>query len=81
VSIVDLAGRVIAAAGSSSPVHFVPYEAAYPDGFEDPRRRVPDISLARRLLGFEPAVGLDEVIRLVVADRRAAEPAGGRHAG
>jgi UDP-glucose 4-epimerase len=81
VSIVDLARRVIAATGSASPIRLVPYQQVYGDGFEDPRRRVPDISLARRLLGFEPAVRLDEMIRLVVADRRAAAPAGGRHAG
>lgn len=84
VSIVDLAYRVIARAGSASTVHFVPYEQAYGAGFEDMPRRVPDIGLARRLFGFAPAVSLDEVIGLVIADRRAggagAGAGGGDHA-
>ena len=79
VSIVDLAGRVLAATGSASPLRLVPYQQVYGPDFEDPPRRLPDISLARRLIGFDPLVGLDEVIRLVIADRRAA--AGGGHAG
>jgi UDP-glucose 4-epimerase len=79
VSIVDLARRVLVAAGSASPLRFVPYGQAYGPGFEEVPRRVPDIGLARRLIGFDPQVGLDEVIRLVIADRLAA--AGGRHAG
>jgi UDP-glucose 4-epimerase len=81
VSIVDLAGRVIEQTGSASTVHFVPYEEAYGTGFTDIRRRVPDIALAERLLGFAPEVSLDEVIRLVIAERRAARPDGGGHAG
>jgi UDP-glucose 4-epimerase len=81
VSIVDLAGRVIEQAGSASTVHFVPYEEAYGTGFTDIRRRVPDIALARQLLGFAPEVSLDEVIRLVIAERRAETPDGGGHAG
>jgi nucleoside-diphosphate-sugar epimerase len=32
---------------------------------------VPDISRARKLVGFEPQLGLDEIIESVIADRRA----------
>jgi UDP-glucose 4-epimerase len=49
----------------------VPYHEAYGDGYEDMRRRVPDISRARELVGFEPELGLDEIIDSVIADRRA----------
>jgi UDP-glucose 4-epimerase len=80
VSIVDLARQVIAAAGSASPIRFVPYQQAYGDGYEDMRRRVPDITLAAELIGFRPRLGLDEVIRLVIADR-AGRRSGGRRAG
>jgi UDP-glucose 4-epimerase len=80
VSIVELARRVVAVAGSSSPITFVPYEDVYGDGFEDMQRRVPDISLARRLIGFDPRISLDEVLSRVVADRLAAAEAGGRRA-
>jgi UDP-glucose 4-epimerase len=81
VTIVDLARRVIALSGSTSSIRFVPYAQAYGDGFEDMRRRVPDISLARELLGFQPRVGLDEVLRRVIADRLAAPAQGASHAG
>jgi UDP-glucose 4-epimerase len=80
VSIVDLARLVIARSGSDSPIRMVPYEQAYSSGFEDTRRRVPDIALARTLLGWEPAVGLAEVVDLVLADRRERLTAGGRRA-
>jgi len=33
---------------------------------DDPRQRQPDISKARRLLGWEPRVGLDEGLRLTI---------------
>jgi UDP-glucose 4-epimerase len=71
VSILDLAGRVITLSGSTSRVRLVPYAEAYGDGFEDMRRRVPDISLAGELIGFRPRVGLDDIIRGVLAARRA----------
>jgi UDP-glucose 4-epimerase len=46
-------------------VRYVPYEEAYEEGFEDMARRVPDTTRARELVGFEPIVGLREIIRLV----------------
>ena len=69
VSIQHLAERVIALAGSTSEIRYVPYEEAYGDGFEDTMRRVPDITRARTLLGFDPQRDLDEIIRDVIKDR------------
>jgi UDP-glucose 4-epimerase len=66
VTIRELAERVKALTASSSPVHFVPYDEAYEAGFEDMPRRVPDISKIRRLIGYEPTLGLDEIIRSVI---------------
>jgi UDP-glucose 4-epimerase len=71
VSMDELAARVIDIAGSSSKVRYVSYEEAYEEGFEDMQRRVPDITRARNLVGFEPSVPLDEIIRLVVAEHKA----------
>jgi UDP-glucuronate decarboxylase len=48
-----LAERVIALTGSASPITTLPLPQ------DDPLQRCPDIGLARRLLGWEPAVGLD----------------------
>jgi len=45
---------------------FVPYEEAYEEGFEDMRRRVPDIGKIKAVVGWEPQVSLDETLRRVV---------------
>jgi len=66
ISIRDLAARVVALAGSASPIHFIPYDEAYEAGFEDMPRRVPDLSKLRDLIGYEPKVGLDEIICRVI---------------
>lgn len=70
ISILGLAERVKARAGSASPIVTVPYDRAYEAGFEDMRRRVPDISKIRALVGYEPRVQLDEILDLVIASFR-----------
>jgi UDP-glucose 4-epimerase len=54
ISILELARNVIAVAGSSSTIEFVPYEHAYEQGFEDMERRVPDISKIVACTGYSP---------------------------
>jgi UDP-glucose 4-epimerase len=66
VAIGELAERVKRLAGSQSPIRFVPYDQAYQPGFEDLRRRVPDIAKAGRLVGYRPQVPLDETLRRVI---------------
>lgn len=73
VSMRELAERVIARTGSSSPVKLVPYEEAYTGGFEDMQRRIPDISKIRELIGFIPKMNLDAAIDSVLAYYRAKE--------
>jgi UDP-glucose 4-epimerase len=75
VSIMDLARRVVEITGSSSSIQLVPYEQAYGEGYEDMRRRVPDNTKARELVGFDPKTTLDEIISAVAADQRAAAAA------
>lgn len=70
ISIADLAQKVIKMAGSSSKIRHVSYEEAYEEGFEDMQRRVPDIRRANRLVGFQPTVGLDQIIKLVIEEQR-----------
>ena len=53
-----------------APIVFVPYERAYGPGFEDMRRRVPDISRIRAATGWEPRRTLDDVIADVAEDLR-----------
>ncbi|HEX2501627.1 MAG TPA: NAD-dependent epimerase/dehydratase family protein [Methylomirabilota bacterium] len=65
-----LAERVRALAGSASPIVLVPYEEAYQPGFEDLRRRVPDIRKAERIAGYRPRVSLDETLKRVIEHLR-----------
>lgn len=47
---------------------FVPYDQAYEAGFEDMRRRIPDIRKIRDTIGWEPVVPLKETLRRMVSD-------------
>jgi UDP-glucose 4-epimerase len=70
LTIGTLAERVRALAGSDSPIVLVPYEEAYQPGFEDLRRRVPDIRKAERVAGYRPRVSLDETLKRVIEHLR-----------
>lgn len=65
ISISDLADLVIRVTRSSSRVVYVPYDEAYEPGFEDMRRRVPNISKVKSLIGWEPRIPLEETIQEV----------------
>jgi UDP-glucose 4-epimerase len=69
VSIAGLAERVIAATGSAAGLTRSSYLDAYGPGYEDMQRRVPDCTLARGLVGFEPARTLDDIIGAVIEDQ------------
>jgi len=70
VSILELARRVKAATGSDSEITLVPYEEAYGEGFEDMRRRVPDISKIERVLDWRPTASLDQILDDVINHQR-----------
>lgn len=67
ITVNELAARVKQLTGSASPIVHVPYEQAYEQGFEDTRRRVPDISKLRATIGFAPQFDLDSSLRKVIA--------------
>ena len=67
ISIMDLAKKVIEIINSSSKIEKIAYEDAYPDGFEDMQRRVPDISKIKRFLGWTPEINLDQIIKDIAA--------------
>jgi len=71
ISIEKLAHRVKALLESPSPIVYIPYENAYEEGFEDMRKRVPDISKIRNLIGYEPHYSLDDIIRDVAEYQKA----------
>jgi UDP-glucose 4-epimerase len=76
ISILDLARRVIEIVDRLNPngharldgnrILFIPYDEAYNSGFEDLRRRVPDISKIRRHIDWNPTRRLEEILSDVV---------------
>ena len=67
ISIMDLAKKVIEITNSSSKIEKIAYENAYPEGFEDMQRRVPDISKIKQVLGWVPEINLDQIIKDIAA--------------
>lgn len=67
VTILALAHLIKALTGSASQVTMVPHEAYYGRSYEDTRRRVPDITRMREILGVRPMVPLEEGLSLTVA--------------
>jgi len=66
VTICELAEKVIAATGSQSRIIYVPYEEAYAPGFEDMRRRVPDLAKVHQLIGYVPHYTLEDTLKRVI---------------
>jgi dTDP-glucose 4,6-dehydratase len=60
ITIREFAERVKALTATKSPIVFEPLPQ------DDPKRRCPDITKARELLGWKPKVGLDEGLRLTL---------------
>jgi UDP-glucose 4-epimerase len=79
VTILELARKALEVADAAQPGHrrstaewndrirLVPYEQAYGAGFEDMRRRFPDTSRIKSLIGWEPTISLEETLRRVCA--------------
>jgi UDP-glucose 4-epimerase len=70
-SIIDLATTIIAMTGSSSTVQHVSYEQRFGKGFEDTKRRIPDVQRARAVLDFNAGVALQDGLQRTLAWWRA----------
>ena len=64
ISILELARLVTATLGSQSRIELIPYEQAYAPGFDDMRRRKPQVEKLERHVKFKPQTPLREIIRL-----------------
>jgi UDP-glucose 4-epimerase len=62
VTIKQLAEQVLLVTGSRSEITYTPYSDAYPAGFEDIQRRVPDISKVKSAIGWAPTKDLKQII-------------------
>ena len=63
ITIKALAEMVISTTKSQSVITYTPYSDAYPAGFEDIQRRVPDISKISKAIGWAPTKDLDAIIK------------------
>jgi UDP-glucose 4-epimerase len=67
VTIKQLAEKVLAVTGSQSTITYTPYSDAYPAGFEDIQRRVPEISKVKSAINWEPTRDLQQIISDIAA--------------
>ena len=67
VTITDLADKIILKTQSKSQKKFIPFSNAYPIGFEDMQRRVPDISKIKNAINWQPSHTLESIIEGVAA--------------
>jgi UDP-glucose 4-epimerase len=66
----ELAEKIIKQTNSSSTITYTKYEDAYPSGFEDMQRRVPDITKIKKTINWSPANTLDSIIDDVASSMR-----------
>lgn len=62
VTIKQLAELVLSVTGSKSEITYTAYSDAYPAGFEDIQRRVPDISKIKNAIDWAPTKDLKQII-------------------
>jgi UDP-glucose 4-epimerase len=83
IAIFDLARLIhqLTATGRELQLRYIPYNELNAGAkYEDVRRRVPDISKAQRLLGFQPQVGLEEGLKRTIEWQRVARTEAARAA-
>ena len=66
-TIKELAEKIINLTKSQSEIKHIPYTKAYPAGFEDMQRRVPDISKIKRSVGWAPIHNLESIIKSLIS--------------
>ena len=68
ISIMDLAKLMHRLCNTTNhlKLKFVPYSSFYGGRYEDVKRRLPDISKAKRILGFEPKISLERGLTITI---------------
>jgi UDP-glucose 4-epimerase len=67
VTIKNLAEQVLSVTESKSEITYTPYSEAYPPGYEDIQRRVPDITKVTGAIGWAPTKDLTQIISDIAA--------------
>lgn len=63
ITVLALAQKVQSLVNPGVEIEFQSYAQAYDEDFEDIRRRVPDLSRIRTEIGYEPKLGIDDIIK------------------
>ncbi len=69
-TIQQLAEKIISQTNSKSTISYTPYSEAYPPGYEDMQRRVPDTTKLQKHLSWKPEHSLESIIADVAKDKR-----------
>lgn len=69
-TIQQLAEKIISQTNSKSMISYMPYASAYPPGYEDMQRRVPDTTKLQEHLSWKPEHNLDSIINDVAKDKK-----------
>ncbi|MFH0926371.1 MAG: GDP-mannose 4,6-dehydratase [bacterium] len=66
ITIEELAKKIKEVTLSNSEIIYLPYSEAYEEGFEDMKRRVPDIKKLKDFIGYNPTVQLDQMLENII---------------
>ena len=77
INILELANTVLKLMNSELKPGFIPYKEFYGEYYEDIRRRVPDCSKARKILGWKPRISMEEGLKLTIEAAKLAKKASG----
>lgn len=66
ILIEDLANLIVRLTKSSSSIKYIPYQEAYGEEFEDMRRRIPEITKLKQLIGFRPRISLEVILQRMI---------------
>ena len=70
-TIEELARMVRDRANPAAKIEIIPYDKAYEVGFEDMKRRVPDLRKIKALIGYQPTLGVEQIVDKVIEAERA----------
>lgn len=66
ISIEELANKIKILTKSNSIIEYIPYEKAYVSGFEDLKRRIPDLSKIKKLINYQPKINIDNLLKRTI---------------
>ncbi len=71
ITITGLAEMIREKVNPEVKIDYIPYDQAYEAGFEDMRRRIPDLTKIKEAIGYEPKVDTEEIVDRVIEYHRA----------